>query len=52
MTDLIRAARMHGCGGIEDVHVDEIERPRPGAGEMLVDVRAAGVNRHSARHPS
>jgi NADPH:quinone reductase len=30
--------------GIDDLRVEEIEAPRPGAGEVLVDVAAAGVN--------
>jgi NADPH:quinone reductase-like Zn-dependent oxidoreductase len=31
-------------GDIDVLHVDEVERPRPGAGEVLVGVRAAGIN--------
>ena len=30
--------------GIDDLRVEEIEAPRPGAGEVLIDVAAAGVN--------
>lgn len=30
--------------GIDDLRVEEVEAPRPGAGEVLVDVAAAGVN--------
>jgi NADPH2:quinone reductase len=30
--------------GIDDLKVEEVEAPRPGAGDLLVDVAAAGVN--------
>jgi NADPH2:quinone reductase len=30
--------------GIEDLKVEEVASPRPGAGEVLIDVAAAGVN--------
>ena len=30
--------------GIDDLRVEEVEAPRPGAGEVLIDVAAAGVN--------
>ena len=40
----MRAIRVHEQIGPKGLHVDEIETPKPGAGEVLVDVRAAGVN--------
>ena len=40
----MRAARIHGYGGPEVMHVDEVPVPQPGAGQMLVKVRAASVN--------
>jgi NADPH:quinone reductase-like Zn-dependent oxidoreductase len=39
----MRAIRIHGFGGIDTMRLDEIPRPVPGAGEMLVAVKAAGV---------
>ena len=36
----------HGAGGSADMlQLAETARPRPGAGELLIEVRAAGVNR-------
>ncbi len=40
----MRAAIFHEHGGPEVVRIEEVERPRPGAGEVLVEVRAAGLN--------
>jgi NADPH:quinone reductase-like Zn-dependent oxidoreductase len=39
----MRAIRIHGFGGIDAMRLDEIPRPVPGAGEVLVAVKAAGV---------
>ena len=39
-----RALRLHGYGGVDSVRVDQAPPPRPGAGQVLVRVRAAGVN--------
>src|SRR5271166_5150322 len=39
----MRAIRIHGYGGIDAMRLDEIPRPVPGAGEVLVAVKAAGV---------
>src|SRR5215471_11031311 len=39
----MRAIRIHEFGGIDTIRLDEIPRPVPGAGEMLVAVKAAGV---------
>ena len=41
MTRIVQADRQ---GGPEVLSVTEVETPTPGAGEVLVDVRAAGVN--------
>jgi NADPH:quinone reductase-like Zn-dependent oxidoreductase len=38
------AVRIHEFGGPEKLVVDEVPRPKPGAGEVLVKVRSAGVN--------
>src|SRR5262245_11120293 len=39
----MRAIRIHGFGGIDAMRLDELPRPVPGAGEILVAVKAAGV---------
>jgi len=39
----MRAIRVHKSGGIDTMRLDEIPRPVPGAGEVLVAVKAAGV---------
>ena len=39
-----RAVRFDSYGGPEVLYVADIERPEPGAGEVLVEVRAAGIN--------
>ncbi|HXO14576.1 MAG TPA: alcohol dehydrogenase catalytic domain-containing protein, partial [Mycobacterium sp.] len=39
-----RAVRFDRYGGREELYVADIERPSPGAGEVLVEVRAAGIN--------
>src|SRR6516165_10050450 len=40
---VMRAIRVHESGGIDTMRLDEIPRPVPGAGEVLVAVKAAGV---------
>jgi NADPH:quinone reductase-like Zn-dependent oxidoreductase len=39
----MRAIRIHEFGGIDTIRLEEIPRPVPGTGEMLVAVKAAGV---------
>ena len=39
-----KAVRYDEFGGIEVLRVDEVERPVPGGGQVLVRVRAAGIN--------
>src|ERR1700759_5600888 len=39
-----KAVRYDEFGGIDVLRVDEVERPTPGAGQVLVRVRAAGIN--------
>jgi putative PIG3 family NAD(P)H quinone oxidoreductase len=41
----MRAVVLDGFGGVEVLKVREVERPRPGAGQVLVDVVATSVNR-------
>lgn len=40
----MRAVRVHEPGGPEALQVDEIDRPRPRATEVLVEIAAAGIN--------
>ena len=40
----MRAVRIHGYGGPEVMRLDEAPMPQPGAGQVLVKVRAASVN--------
>lgn len=41
----MRIVAMDGFGGPEALRIGEAERPQPGAGEVLIQVAAAGVNR-------
>ena len=40
----MRAVRSHSPAGPSSLVVDELPEPTPGAGEVLIDVRAAGLN--------
>ncbi|MEZ4394035.1 MAG: NADPH:quinone oxidoreductase family protein [Polyangiales bacterium] len=40
----MRAVRCHALGGPSSLQVDALDDPTPGAGEVAIDVRAAGVN--------
>lgn len=40
----MKAAVIHRFGGPEELKLEEVERPTPGSGEVLVRVHAAGVN--------
>ncbi len=52
----MKAVRFHEYGGIDVLRVEEVERPVPGPGQVLVEVRAAGIQpgevmiRKGARH--
>ncbi len=41
----MRAIVQHEYGGPETLHLGEVERPAPGPGQVLIEVRAAGVER-------
>lgn len=41
---MMKAVQMYGFGGGEVLRYEEIEQPLPKAGEVLVQVRAAGIN--------
>jgi NADPH:quinone reductase-like Zn-dependent oxidoreductase len=40
----MKAIRIHVYGGVENLHYDDVLRPEPQAGQVLVRVHAAGVN--------
>ena len=40
----MKAIRIHEFGGTDKLTIDEIERPKPGAGELLIKTAAAGIN--------
>jgi len=40
----MKALLCRSLTGIDDLRVEEVEAPKPGAGEVLIDVAAAGVN--------
>ena len=40
----MRAVQCHAFGPIDTLRVDEVPDPAPGRGEVLIDVRAAGIN--------
>ena len=40
----MEAVRFHEYGDVDVLAVEEIETPTPGEGELLLQVRAAGVN--------
>ena len=40
----MKAVRMHAFGDVDVLLYEEVERPEPAVGEVLVRVRAAGVN--------
>ena len=44
-----RAVRFDHYGGIDVLDVVEVPRPAPGDGELLVAVRAAGINPGEAK---
>lgn len=39
-----KAIRVHECGGPEAMRLEELPLPKPGPGQVLVEVKAAGVN--------
>ena len=40
----MKAIRIHEFGGAENLSVDEVEKPTPAAGEVLIKTAAAGIN--------
>jgi NADPH:quinone reductase-like Zn-dependent oxidoreductase len=48
----MRAIRLHPPGGIDDLRLDEVEMPSPGAGEALVEVHAGAITRDELTWPT
>jgi NADPH:quinone reductase len=46
----VKAIRVHACGGVDALHCEEIETPKPARGEALIEVAAAGVNYIDVQH--
>ena len=44
MTTTMQAERVHSFGGPDVLELEEVPRPEPKENELLVHVRAAGVN--------
>ena len=44
-----KAVRFDEYGDVEVLRVEEVERPRPGPGEVVVRVRATGINPGEAK---
>ncbi len=42
--ETMQAARIHDYGGPEQIVIEQVPRPEPKAGEVLVHLKAAGVN--------
>jgi NADPH2:quinone reductase len=40
----MRAIRAHSFGGPEVLQLEQVDDPVPGPGELVIDVRAAGIN--------
>ena len=40
----MKAVRVHAVGGPDALRVEEVDRPAPGPGQVLVQIAAAGVN--------
>ena len=40
----MKAIRIHEFGGTEKLTVDEVEKPKPGTGEILIKTAIAGIN--------
>ena len=40
----MKAIRIHSAGGPEVLHLEEVEKPEPGPGEIRVRILRSGVN--------
>ena len=48
----MKAIRVHACGGADALRYEETATPKPGRGEALVEIAAAGVNFIDVQHRS
>ena len=48
----MRAAVVRAYGGPEVIHIEEIDLPKPGPGQVRIKIRASSVNPHDAAAPS
>ena len=46
----MKAIRVHEFGGPEGLKLEEVPRPKPSAGQVLVRIHAAGVNPYENLH--
>ena len=46
---MARAVRFDEYGGVDVLHVDDVDPPQPGPGQLLVRVKAAGINPGEAK---
>ena len=46
----VKAVRVHAYGGLEALCYEEVATPSPGAGEVLVEIAASGVNFIDVQH--
>lgn len=44
MAEQMQAVRIHETGGLDKVVLEEVARPEPGPGEVLVELKAAALN--------
>jgi NADPH:quinone reductase-like Zn-dependent oxidoreductase len=51
MSETMWAVRLHAPGGLEGLAVEEVERPAPAEGEVLVRVHAAAITRDELDWP-
>ncbi|TGS78795.1 NADPH:quinone reductase, partial [Mesorhizobium sp. M3A.F.Ca.ET.175.01.1.1] len=45
---MAKVVRFHSHGGPEVLHIEDVEVPRPGPGEVRISVKALGLNRAEA----
>jgi NADPH:quinone reductase-like Zn-dependent oxidoreductase len=48
----MHALRLHAPGRVDDLRYEDVEAPRPAAGEVLVSVHAAALTRHELEWPT
>jgi NADPH:quinone reductase len=46
----LKVVRVHKCGGPESLHYEDVPKPSPSRGEVLIRITAAGVNFIDVQH--